>query len=83
MTPPCDDPFENMCTMIGFTAILWGWAEHGLGLTIWNIDHSPAPGTHMRGHKEIPSNLKNRLSYLRNALKDVSVLEPLQVEGTA
>ena len=37
----------------------------------------------MRGHKEIPSNLKNRLSYLRNALKDVSVLEPLQEEGTA
>ena len=72
--------FEAVCKVIGYITVVWGWADHALSLAIWNIDESvPA----VRGHKEIPISLKNRLDYLSKALADEAALKPAESEGRA
>ena len=80
MAKPSGDPFQDMCTMVGLMTITWTWAENALAIAIGTIDGKvPA----MRGHSELPISLKNRLSYLRNALADVPALGPIKQDGTA
>lgn len=69
-----------MLTMVGFTTIAWAWAEHALEHMIWNIDSS---GAEIRGHKQIPVSLNNKLDYMKKALADVPSLKVLEKDGRA
>jgi hypothetical protein len=80
MAKPSGDPFADMCTMVGVMTITWAWAENWLALSLWLIDEAAGD---IHGHPEAPISLKKRLSYLRIALRDVSVLESAKQEGAA
>jgi hypothetical protein len=70
--------FQNVCTILGLLTLTWAWAENALALAVGLIDEN-VPS--MRGFKEIPISQRGRLQYLRNALKDVAALEPVQEHG--
>jgi hypothetical protein len=78
MTKPGDNPFQDMCLMIGMMAITWAWAENALALAIGIIDEKIGA---VRGHGELPLSLRKRLSYLKNALADIPALKILEDDG--
>jgi hypothetical protein len=78
MSETRNEPFEDMCTMVGAMTLVWAWAENFLALSIGIIDGA---GQSVHGHPEAPISLKKRLSYLRTALRDVPALEPVKQDG--
>lgn len=66
--------------MVGLMTMTWAWAETTLALTIGVIDEHAGP---IKGCSEAPLSLKNRISCLKIALRDIAVLHPVQKEGRA
>ena len=64
--------------MLGVMVITWAWAENALALCIGIIDEKIGA---VRGHKVLPLMLNKRVSYLRTALADIAMLEPLKDSG--
>lgn len=66
--------------MVGVMTLTWAWAENALTLSIAIIDSSTQSA---KRHPELPRSLKNKLSYLKAALRDHAQLEALKESGAA
>ena len=77
---PSGNPFQDMCTMIGYMTVTWAWVENTLALTIGVIAENAGP---VKGHAEPPLSLSKRVDCFKIALREVAALKPLQHEGRA
>jgi hypothetical protein len=80
MNKPSGNEFQDMCTMIGLMTLTWAWAETTLGVTVGIINKLAGP---IKGHPQAPLSLSKRVSCLKDALRDIPILKPLQQEGRA
>jgi hypothetical protein len=78
MTWQSGNEFQDLCTMFGLTTLTWAWAENVLAMTIGIINKYAGP---IKGYPEPPLALKKRVSCLKIALRDITVLHPLQEDG--
>ena len=75
---PSGNPFQDICTMVGFITLTWAWIENSLAITIGVINEHAGP---IKGHPVAPLSLSKRIACLKVALRDLAVLKPLQQEG--
>jgi hypothetical protein len=66
--------------MVGLMTLTWAWAETTLAMTIGIINKEIEP---IKGYREAPLSLKSRVACFRVALRDITILHPLQEEGRA
>ncbi len=76
--PSTGNDFHDLCTAFGLMTLSWAWAENILASTIGVINRSAGP---IKGFPEAPQSLKNKVSCLKIALRDLPALQFVQNDG--
>jgi hypothetical protein len=76
--PSSGNDFHDLCTAFGLMTLSWAWAENILASTIGVINRSAGP---IKGFPEAPQSLKNKVSCLKIALRDIPALQFVQNDG--
>lgn len=73
-----NNEFRDICITLGLMTLSWAWAETMLACIIGVINGHAGP---LKRHNEALVSLKRKVSYLKLALRDIAMLQPIQNDG--